>query len=115
MAVEFDGGVVLGADSRTSTGASMRPCVHTFMRMPCHATPAPRGSPIPLLDNTLINQINHPTGTYVANRVSDKLTALHHHIYCCRSGSAADTQALSDYVRYFLASHRCERVPGYIY
>jgi len=63
MAVEFDGGVVLGADSRTSTG------------------------------------------TYVANRVSDKLTALHHHIYCCRSGSAADTQALSDYVRYFLASH----------
>lgn len=63
MAVEFDGGVVLGADSRTSTG------------------------------------------TYVANRVSDKLTALHHHIYCCRSGSAADTQALADYVRYFLASH----------
>lgn len=42
----------------------------------------------------------------MANRVSDKLTALHHHIYCCRSGSAADTQALSDYVRYFLASHR---------
>jgi 20S proteasome subunit beta 1 len=41
----------------------------------------------------------------VANRVSDKLTQLHHHIYCCRSGSAADTQALSDYVRYFLASH----------
>lgn len=46
------------------------------------------------------------TGSYVANRVSDKLTQLHHHIYCCRSGSAADTQALSDYVRYFLSSHR---------
>jgi hypothetical protein len=43
----------------------------------------------------------------VANRVSDKLTQLHHSIYCCRSGSAADTQALSDYVRYFLSSHRC--------
>ncbi len=63
IAVKFDGGVVLGADSRTSTG------------------------------------------TYIANRVSDKLTPLHDHVYCCRSGSAADTQALSDYVRSFLASH----------
>jgi 20S proteasome subunit beta 1 len=63
IAVKFDGGVVLGADSRTSTG------------------------------------------TYIANRVSDKLTGLHDRIYCCRSGSAADTQALSDYVRHFLASH----------
>mmetsp|Transcript_20307 Transcript_20307/g.26430 ORF Transcript_20307/g.26430 Transcript_20307/m.26430 type:complete len:157 (+) Transcript_20307:292-762(+) len=26
----------------------------------------------------------------------------------CRSGSAADTQAISDYVRYFLASHATE-------
>ncbi|DBA02633.1 TPA: hypothetical protein N0F65_012005, partial [Lagenidium giganteum] len=63
IAVKFDGGVVLGADSRTSMG------------------------------------------TYIANRVSDKLTGLHDRIYCCRSGSAADTQALSDYVRYFLSSH----------
>ncbi|OQS02285.1 eukaryotic initiation factor 4E [Thraustotheca clavata] len=66
IAVKYDGGVVLGADSRTSTG------------------------------------------TYVANRVSDKLTAIHDRIYCCRSGSAADTQALSDYVRYFVASHADE-------
>lgn len=36
MAVEFDGGVVLGADSRTSTGASMCPYVHTHA-MPCQA------------------------------------------------------------------------------
>lgn len=48
----------------------------------------------------------------MANRVSDKLTQLHHSIYCCRSGSAADTQALSDYTRYFLASHRCVCVCG---
>lgn len=43
----------------------------------------------------------HPskTGSYVANRVSDKLTPLHDRIYCCRSGSAADTQALADYAR----------------
>ena len=63
IAVEFEGGVVLGADSRTSTGS------------------------------------------YVANRVSDKLTEVHNTIYCCRSGSAADTQAISDIVRYQLASH----------
>uniref|UniRef100_M4C0F8 Proteasome subunit beta n=1 Tax=Hyaloperonospora arabidopsidis (strain Emoy2) TaxID=559515 RepID=M4C0F8_HYAAE len=66
IAVRFQGGVVLGADSRTSTG------------------------------------------TYVANRVSDKLTPLHDRLFCCRSGSAADTQALSDYVRYYLSSHSVE-------
>lgn len=71
MAVAYDGGVVLGADSRTSTG------------------------------------------TYVANRVSDKLTPIHDRVYCCRSGSAADTQALSDYVRHFVASHavECDGLP----
>mmetsp|Transcript_49524 Transcript_49524/g.112423 ORF Transcript_49524/g.112423 Transcript_49524/m.112423 type:complete len:214 (+) Transcript_49524:77-718(+) len=66
MAVAFDGGVVLGADSRVSTG------------------------------------------TYIANRVSDKVAALHDSIFMCRSGSAADTQAISDYVRYWLASHATE-------
>ncbi|KAJ2014834.1 Proteasome subunit beta type-1, partial [Coemansia sp. S680] len=60
MAVEFDGGVVVGADSRTTTGA------------------------------------------YIANRVTDKLTKVHDHIYCCRSGSAADTQAVADIVKYHL-------------
>merc|ERR1711871_386815 len=66
MAVSFDGGVVMGADSRTSTGS------------------------------------------YVANRVSDKITMVDERIYCCRSGSAADTQAISDYVKYFLDMHRPE-------
>mmetsp|Transcript_25185 Transcript_25185/g.37058 ORF Transcript_25185/g.37058 Transcript_25185/m.37058 type:complete len:237 (-) Transcript_25185:331-1041(-) len=61
MAIPFDGGVVLGADGRTSTG------------------------------------------TYVANRVSDKIVALHDRIWCCRSGSAADTQALTDYVKHYLS------------
>jgi 20S proteasome subunit beta 1 len=64
MAATFDGGVVLGADSRTTTGS------------------------------------------YIANRVSDKITPVYHNIYCCRSGSAADTQAIADYVRYFLEMHR---------
>lgn len=61
MAIPFEGGVVLGADSRVSTGV------------------------------------------YVANRVSDKIAQLSDHIFCCRSGSAADTQALTDYVKHFLS------------
>mmetsp|Transcript_30861 Transcript_30861/g.35187 ORF Transcript_30861/g.35187 Transcript_30861/m.35187 type:complete len:223 (-) Transcript_30861:96-764(-) len=61
MAIPFNGGVVLGADSRVSTG------------------------------------------TYVANRVSDKIVQVSDHIFICRSGSAADTQALSDYVKYYLS------------
>lgn len=60
MAVEFDGGVIVGADSRTTMGA------------------------------------------YIANRVTNKLTSLTDKIYCCRSGSAADTQAIADIVRYRL-------------
>ncbi|XP_013414812.1 proteasome subunit beta type-6-like [Lingula anatina] len=66
MAVEFDGGVVIGADSRTTTGA------------------------------------------YIANRVTDKLTKVTDHIYCCRSGSAADTQAIADLVNYHLNFHQME-------
>ena len=57
MAVEFDGGVVIGADSRTSAGA------------------------------------------YIVNRVTDKLTKVHERIYCCRSGSAADTQVMLRFKR----------------
>ncbi len=33
---------------------------------------------------------------------------VHDKIYCCRSGSAADTQALSDIVRYYLNVHAME-------
>lgn len=66
MAVEFNGGVVLGADSRTTMGA------------------------------------------YIANRVTDKLTRVSDKIYCCRSGSAADTQAVSDIVRYRLDLFKME-------
>ncbi|KAF9055101.1 20S proteasome subunit [Hymenopellis radicata] len=60
MAVQFKGGVVIGADSRTTTGS------------------------------------------YIANRVTDKLTHIHDRVYCCRSGSAADTQAVADIVHYYL-------------
>lgn len=66
MGVVFDGGVILGADSRTSTGS------------------------------------------YIANRVADKIVPLHDTIWTCRSGSAADTQALADMVKYYLNSHATE-------
>jgi len=60
VAMEFDGGVVIGADSKTSMGS------------------------------------------WVANRVTDKLTPVTDTIFACRSGSAADTQAITDIVKYKL-------------
>ncbi|CAH1773988.1 unnamed protein product [Owenia fusiformis] len=66
MAVEFADGVIIGADSRTTTGS------------------------------------------YIANRVTDKLTKVTDTIYCCRSGSAADTQAIADIVSYHLNFHKME-------
>jgi 20S proteasome subunit beta 1 len=60
MACVFDKGVIVGADSRTTTGS------------------------------------------YIANRVTDKLTPVSDRIFCCRSGSAADTQAVADIVHYYL-------------
>jgi len=63
MAIEFDSGVILGADSRTTTGS------------------------------------------YIANRVTDKLTQVSDTVWCCRSGSAADTQAVADIVGYHLQAY----------
>ena len=48
-------------------------------------------------------------GAYISNRVSDKLTPVHDLVYCCRSGSAADTQAISDYVKWYLGMHAVEK------
>lgn len=45
------------------------------------------------------------TGSYIANRVTDKLTQVHDTIWCCRSGSAADTQAVADIVHYQLGMY----------
>jgi 20S proteasome subunit beta 1 len=66
MAIEFNGGVMLAADSRTSTG------------------------------------------DYVANRASRKISRLHDRIFVLRSGSAADTQALTAMVRNYLGQHAIE-------
>jgi 20S proteasome subunit beta 1 len=66
MGVMFDGGIVLGADTRTSTGQ------------------------------------------YVANRASRKISQVSPHIFLCRSGSAADTQALTNMVKHYLSQHAIE-------
>ncbi|KNZ59221.1 proteasome subunit beta type [Puccinia sorghi] len=66
MAVAFEGGVVIGADSRTTSGS------------------------------------------YIVNRVTDKLTHIHDRVYCCRSGSAADTQAVADYVHLYCQMYTAE-------
>jgi len=34
---------------------------------------------------------------------------VHDNIFCCRSGSAADTQAIADIVSYYLNLHRYQR------
>jgi len=62
---------------------------------------------------------------YIANRVTDKLTRVTDKIYCCRSGSAADTQAIADIVAYELNVHQyvrclvtvtlCNRADHYIF
>lgn len=67
IAVAFAGGVVLGADSRTSSGS------------------------------------------YIANRVQDKITPLSDFVYMCRSGSASDTQAIAAYVQHWVALHQTEK------
>jgi len=48
------------------------------------------------------------SGTYVVNRVTDKLTKITDKIYACRSGSAADTQAIVDIVRYYMRTAQFE-------
>eukprot|EP01006_Ploeotia_vitrea_P059888 TRINITY_DN74950_c0_g1_i1.p1 TRINITY_DN74950_c0_g1~~TRINITY_DN74950_c0_g1_i1.p1 ORF type:complete len:268 (+),score=21.49 TRINITY_DN74950_c0_g1_i1:53-805(+) len=47
-------------------------------------------------------------GSYIWGRGTNKLTKLSDKIYCCRSGSAADTQFLAEYVSHLLDSHSIE-------
>eukprot|EP00239_Pterosperma_sp_CCMP1384_P003981 CAMPEP_0197847332 /NCGR_PEP_ID=MMETSP1438-20131217/5719_1 /TAXON_ID=1461541 /ORGANISM="Pterosperma sp., Strain CCMP1384" /LENGTH=217 /DNA_ID=CAMNT_0043459219 /DNA_START=136 /DNA_END=789 /DNA_ORIENTATION=+ len=63
MAVVYDGGIVIGCDTRVSTG------------------------------------------TYISNRTSDKITPLSDNVFLARSGSAADTQLVSDNVRHIAEQH----------
>uniref|UniRef100_A0AC34R4J8 Proteasome endopeptidase complex n=1 Tax=Panagrolaimus sp. JU765 TaxID=591449 RepID=A0AC34R4J8_9BILA len=60
IACEYDGGVVVGTDSRTSRGS------------------------------------------FVASRVTDKITPITDNLVVCRSGSSADTQNIADIVKYYI-------------
>ncbi|CAD5225160.1 unnamed protein product [Bursaphelenchus xylophilus] len=60
IACEFEGGVVVGTDARTSAGS------------------------------------------FIASRVTDKITPINSHLVVCRSGSAADTQAIADIAKYHI-------------
>lgn len=91
MAVEYDGGVILGADSRTTTGESIGllcSCIgsvefwHESRACVVIAYDA-------LKKNALIfiQFLCAFAGVYVANRASDKITQLTDNVYLCRSGS----------------------------
>uniref|UniRef100_A0A0N4Z7N2 Proteasome subunit beta n=1 Tax=Parastrongyloides trichosuri TaxID=131310 RepID=A0A0N4Z7N2_PARTI len=60
VAIEYDGGVVVGTDSRTSSGS------------------------------------------FIASRCTDKITPINSRMVVCRCGSAADTQTITDVVKYHL-------------
>ncbi|XP_077864155.1 proteasome subunit beta type-6-like [Saccoglossus kowalevskii] len=64
MATEFNDGVVIGGDTRTTSG------------------------------------------TIITHKVSDKITEITDSIYCARSGSLADTQALADIIKYYMDMYR---------
>ena len=86
MAVTFDGGVVLGNLRKEDNPE----CLLRYTSTPAIAlTPPlpPRPTPFPAGADSRTS-----TGSYVANRVSDKVVPLHDYIWTCRSGSAADTQ-----------------------
>lgn len=103
MGVTYDGGVVLGADSRTSTGS--------YVANRCGSPPYPSD-----LHNSTNFTSNSPFNSFIVpylnvllcNRVSDKVVPLHDYIWTCRSGSAADTQAVADVVRHYLGQHATE-------
>ena len=98
----FDGGVVLGADTRVTTGA---PGTGARLRAACPpATPHLGGRTVAALTRQFARR-RARAGTYISNRTSDKITPLADNVFLCRSGSAADTQAVSD----FGASRRAER------
>jgi hypothetical protein len=143
MAVSFDGGVILGADSRTSTGALWWPlpaictllvsavafagvwarcwaaCVGvTLLSRVCarrrnirrqQVRTATLHAHAPLVMSELLRR-RMCWRRRCTRRASDKITELAENVYCCRSGSAADTQAVTDIVRRHITEHKCDCV-----
>lgn len=87
MAAEYDGGVIIGADTRTSTGYVEKQIDISEYRY---------------FNYFQFNLTHNHFSTFVANRFTDKLTPLADRIFCLRSGSAADTQTIAQIVTYQL-------------
>ena len=105
----LQGGVVVAADSRTSTGSyianrtsdKLTPVAERApanASRPCRGSAATTPSPVPP-PIVAIRQVSPP------NPVARLLCP---GIYTCRSGSAADTQAISDYVRLYLSHYTAD-------
>ena len=126
IGVQFDGGVVLGADSRVSVGAwwpsSVLKAVFDgfrclkFCSLAMLVRCAPAGS---YVANRFVGIPTHENSScgvggswftewfaVVLPRSSDKVTEITDRIYTCRSGSAADTQAVTDIVRRHISEHK---------
>jgi hypothetical protein len=94
------GGVVVAADSRTSTGS------YIANRTSDKLTPvAERATLLPLPPPSCCRRSRSPrmARPHCATRAVVCLCCPG--IYTCRSGSAADTQAISDYVRLYLSHY----------
>ena len=104
--LHFHGGLLIPSPNRSFLQTAAHRCIHHNMQ---HATPDPcsRGE-APKTGTTIVAccyadgvvigaDSRVSTGTYVSNRASDKTTPLCDNVWLLRSGSAADTQLVSDY------------------
>ena len=112
VACEYADGIVIGADTRVSTGTF---CVGIFVNnfafrfsfVPLFvASRSHRSSNSPATTTTTTTTTT--TGTYISNRASDKMCNLTDNVVMARSGSAADTEAVAGFVRHHCASHAIE-------
>ncbi len=104
MAVTFDGGVVLGADSRTSTGNYIANRVTDKLTQLTDNV----GSSDISTDDTVVLQTACVRGSTYSVRIYMLNDAVPLQVFVCRSGSAADTQAITAYVQYYLHQHQME-------
>jgi 20S proteasome subunit beta 1 len=123
MAATFNGGVVLGADSRTSTGNYVANRVTDKLTqltdkvllslLSLHdKVPFCRVSSACGCSSCGHNMVSVPEDNHICNiginwRSGNNVFVLLQ-VFVCRSGSAADTQAISSYVQYYLHQHQME-------
>jgi 20S proteasome subunit beta 1 len=114
MAASFPGGVVLGADTRTSTGSYVANRVTnklTQLADKVFALPADaflfnvgRGATLCACHPMAPNKPCHG----IMRNPADWFGLVLPQVFVCRSGSAADTQAISAYVEHYIEQHEME-------